>query len=98
VGSAWAESNGLVLGQLKVADKSNEITAVPELLRALELSGCIVTTDAMGCQDKIAKEIIEADADYVLALKGNHETLHQEIKSFLDATLWEQQAARPKGG
>lgn len=95
--SAWAESNGLVLGQLKVADKSNEITAVPELLRALELSGCIVTIDAMGCQRKIAKEIKEADADYVLALKGNQETVHQEVKSFLDATLAEQQASRPKG-
>lgn len=95
--SAWAESNGLVLGQLKVADKSNEITAVPELLRVLELSGCIVTTDAMGCQRKIAKEIIEADADYVLALKGNQETVHQEMKSFMDATLLEQQTPRPKG-
>ena len=68
--SAWAESNGLVLGQLKVSDKSNEITAVPELLRVLELSGCIVTTDAMGCQTKIAKEIIEADANYALEGKG----------------------------
>jgi predicted transposase YbfD/YdcC len=95
--SAWAESNGLVLGQLKVADKSNEITAVPELLRVLELSGCIVTTDAMGCQKKIAKEIIEADADYVLALKGNQETVPEEVKSFLDATLLEQQTPRPKG-
>lgn len=95
--SAWAESNGLVLGQLKVADKSNEITAVPELLRVLELSGCIVTTDAMGCQKKIAKEIIEADADYVLALKGNQETVHQEVKSFLDATLLEQTTPRAKG-
>jgi predicted transposase YbfD/YdcC len=92
--SAWAESNGLVLGQLKVADKSNEITAVPELLRVLELSGCIVTIDAMGCQKKIAKEIIEADADYVLALKGNQETVHEEVKSFLDATLLEQQTPR----
>jgi predicted transposase YbfD/YdcC len=59
------------MGQLKVADKSNEITAAPELLRALELSGCIVTIDTMGCQRKIAKEIKEADAHYVLALKGN---------------------------
>jgi predicted transposase YbfD/YdcC len=65
--SAWAESNGLVLGQLKVNDKNNEITAVPELLRVLELGGCIVTTDAISCQTKIAKEIIEADADYVHA-------------------------------
>ena len=95
--SAWAESNGLVLGQWKVADKSNEITAVPELLRVLELSGCIVTLDAMGCQKKIAQEIIEADADYVLALKGNHETVHEEVKSFLDATLAEPQTPRPPG-
>src|SRR6266436_837306 len=95
--SAWAESNGLVLGQLKVADKSNEITAVPQLLRVLELSGCIVTTDAMGCQKKIAKEIVEADADYVLALKGNQETVHEEVKTFLDAALAEQQAPRPAG-
>jgi predicted transposase YbfD/YdcC len=95
--SAWAESNGLVLGQLKVADKSNEITAVPELLRVLELSGCIVTMDAMGCQKKIAKEIIEADADYVLALKGNHETVHEEVQSFLDATLAELQSSRLPG-
>ena len=95
--SAWAESNGLVLGQLKVADKSNEITAVPELLRVLELSGCIVTLDAMGCQKKIAKEIVEADADYVLALKGNQETVHEEVKSFLDATLLEQQSPRLQG-
>ncbi len=95
--SAWAESNSLVLGQLKVTDKSNEITAVPELLRVLELSGCIVTIDAMGCQRKIAKEVIEADADYVLALKGNQETVHGEVKSFLDATLAEVQAPRPVG-
>jgi predicted transposase YbfD/YdcC len=95
--SAWAESNNLVLGQLKVTDKSNEITAVPELLRVLELSGCIVTLDAMGCQKKIAKEIIEADADYVLALKGNQETVHEEVKSFLDATIAETQASRAPG-
>jgi predicted transposase YbfD/YdcC len=95
--SAWAESNGLVLGQLKVADKSNEITAVPELLRVLELSGCIVTLDAMGCQKKIAREIIEADADYVLALKGNQETVHDEVKSFLEQTIAEHLAPRRRG-
>jgi predicted transposase YbfD/YdcC len=95
--SAWAESNNLVLGQLKVTDKSNEITAVPELLRVLELSGCIVTLDAMGCQKKIAKEIMEADADYVLALKGNQETVHEEVKSFLDATIMETQTSRAPG-
>ena len=95
--SAWAESNGLVLGQLKVADKSNEITAVPELLRVLELSGCIVTIDAMGCQKQIAREIIEADADYVLALKGNQETVHAEVKAFLDSALAERQSPRAVG-
>jgi len=97
--SAWASQNRLVLGQLKVADKSNEITAVPQLLRALELAGCIVTVDAMGCQKKIAQEIIEADADYVLALKGNQETVHAEVKSFLDDAVAQAQAAaaRPRG-
>src|SRR5512137_844797 len=95
--SAWAESNNLVLGQLKVDEKSNEITAVPELLRVLELAGCIVTVDAMGCQKKIAKEILEADADYVLALKGNQETVHEEVKSFLDATIAETPASRAPG-
>jgi predicted transposase YbfD/YdcC len=93
--SAWAESNGLVLGQLKVADKSNEITALPELLRVLELSGCIVTVDAMGCQKKIAQEIVEADADYVLALKGNHETVHEEVKTFLDDAVAQTAQPRP---
>jgi predicted transposase YbfD/YdcC len=90
--SAWAHSNGLVLGQLKVDDKSNEITALPKLLRALELSGCIVTVDAMGTQKQIAKEIKEADADYVMSLKGNHETVHAEVKAFLDAAVAERQA------
>jgi predicted transposase YbfD/YdcC len=92
--SAWAQGNGLVLGQLKVADKSNEITALPHLLRVLELAGCIVTVDAMGCQKAIAKEIIEADADYVLALKGNQERVHEEVKSYLDDAII-QQAAGP---
>src|SRR4029079_8788038 len=82
--SAWAADNGLALGQLKVDDKSNEITAVPKLLRVLELAGCIVTLDAMGCQKEIAKEIKKADADYVLALKGNQGQAHAEIKSYLD--------------
>ena len=95
--SAWAESNGLVLGQLKVSEKSNEITALPELLRVLELSGCIVTVDAMGCQKQIAKEIMEADADYVLAHKGNHETVHEEVKTFLDDLVAETTRPRPVG-
>jgi len=82
--SAWASDNGLVLGQVKVDEKSNEITAVPELLRALDLKGCIVTVDAMGCQKKIARQVVEAGADYALALKGNHEVVHDEVKRFLD--------------
>lgn len=82
--SAWASSAGLVLGQVKVDEKSNEITAVPELLRALKLKGAIVTLDAMGCQKEIAADIIGQGADYVLALKGNHATVHEEVRAFFD--------------
>ena len=82
--SAWATENELTLGQVKVKDKSNEITAIPELLRVLDVAGCIVTIDATGRQKKIAKEIIESDADYVLALKGNHSVAHDEIRTFFD--------------
>jgi hypothetical protein len=90
--SAWAQGNGLVLGQLKVAQKSNEITALPQLLRVLELAGCIVTVDAMGGQKAIAREIIEADADYVLALKGNQEMVPVEVRSYLDDAIVQAQA------
>jgi predicted transposase YbfD/YdcC len=82
--SAWATESGLTLGQAQVAEKSNEITAVPALLRQLELAGCIVTADALHCQKETAREILEADADYVLALKGNQGTAHAEIKAYLD--------------
>jgi len=82
--SAWAVENGLTLGQVKVEDKSNEITAIPELLNLLDLKGCIVTIDAMGCQKKIAKEIMDSDSDYVLALKGNQGTAHKEIQDYFD--------------
>ena len=91
--NAWAAGSGLVLGQRRVDDKSNEITAVPELLRTLELAGCIVTLDAMGCQRRIAREIKEADAEYVLALKGNQGTAHREIKTYLDAAIATQDPA-----
>jgi len=77
--SAWATHNALVLGQVKVDDKSNEITALPALLRLLSLEGCIVTIDAMGCQTDIAQEILAQDADYVLALKENQGTLYQDV-------------------
>lgn len=85
--SAWATESGLLLGQRKVRDKSNEITVVPELLRSLELAGCIVTADALHCQKNIAREIIEADADFVLALKGNQGTAYREVKTFLDDAI-----------
>lgn len=85
--SAWSKSNGLVLGQIKVEEKSNEITAVPKLLKVLELSGCIVTLDAMGCQKKIARDIKKAKADYVLALKGNHGIAHEEVRDYFKDAL-----------
>jgi predicted transposase YbfD/YdcC len=80
--SAWATANGVVLGQRKVDTKSNEITAIPELLDLLALKGCIVTIDAMGCQRAIAQKILDQGADYVLALKGNQPTLEQAVERF----------------
>ena len=82
--SAWARENGLVLGQVKVDEKSNEITAIPELIRALNLAGCIVTIDAMGCQTAIADDIVKSNAEYVLALKGNQGSIHAEVKNFME--------------
>jgi predicted transposase YbfD/YdcC len=81
--SAWASANRLVLGQLKTDDKSNEITAIPELLRLLVIKDCIVTIDAMGCQTEIAQVIVEQEGDYVLALKGNQGRLHQDVQDLL---------------
>ena len=78
--SAWAGSSGLVLGQVKVEAKSNEITALPKLLALLDLAGCVVTTDAMGCQKAIARQITEQGGEYVLALKDNHPLLHDEVR------------------
>ena len=82
--SAWASEASVVLGQVKCEEKSNEITAIPELLKILDLEGCIVTIDAMGCQKEIVKEIVEKKADYVISLKGNQGNLHQDIKDYLD--------------
>jgi predicted transposase YbfD/YdcC len=80
--SAWATANHISLGQVVVDEKSNEITAIPKLLRLLELSGCLVTIDAMGCQTEIAQEVVTAGADYVLAVKANQPTLHDGIIRF----------------
>ncbi|MBK1722821.1 ISAs1 family transposase, partial [Thiocystis violacea] len=82
--SAWGSRNRLVLGQEATEEKSNEITAIPKLLELLELKGCIVTIDAMGCQTKIAEQIIEQGGDYVLGLKGNQSTLRDEVEDFFD--------------
>jgi predicted transposase YbfD/YdcC len=80
--SAWATANHISLGQVIVDQKSNEITAIPKLLELLDVSGCLVTIDAMGCQTEIAGKIIEAKADYVLAVKANQPTLHDGIVEF----------------
>jgi predicted transposase YbfD/YdcC len=80
--SAWSARQRLVLGQTKVAEKSNEITAIPDLLDLLTLKGATVTIDAMGCQKEIAKKIKDKEADYVLALKGNQGTLQQDVELF----------------
>jgi predicted transposase YbfD/YdcC len=82
--SAFANGLGLALGQVKTAEKSNEITAIPELLDALLLKGCIVTIDAMGCQTAIAAKILEKESDYVLAVKNNQPTLAQAIEGFFN--------------
>jgi len=82
--SAFSSANGLVLGQLKVDDKSNEITAVPELLKLLILEGTIVTTDALNCQKEIAATIVEQGADYVLALKENHPNLYADVELYFN--------------
>ena len=84
--SAWAQKNSLVLGQVKVADRSNEITAIPRLLSMLEVAGCIVTIDAMGCQKEIAAKIAESGADYVLSVKKNQPQLYEDIaETFTDS-------------
>jgi predicted transposase YbfD/YdcC len=88
--SAWATMNHISLGQVVVDAKSNEITAIPKLLEMLEISGSIVTIDAMGCQTEIARKIIDGGADYCLAVKGNQPTLHQGIIDFFNAHMEEE--------
>lgn len=82
--SAWASFNQVILGQLKTEEKSNEITAIPYLLKLLDISGCIITIDAMGTQKNIAKTIIDQGADYILAVKDNHKGLHEQAVLFFD--------------
>jgi predicted transposase YbfD/YdcC len=85
--SVWASEYGLSLGQTACAEKSNEITAIPELLRLVDIRGAIITVEAMGAQRAIAEQIIAGGADYVLALKGNQETLHQAVSDHIDEQL-----------
>jgi predicted transposase YbfD/YdcC len=85
--SVWASELGLTLGQVACAEKSNEITAIPELLRLVDIKGAIITIDAMGTQKAIAEQIVDQGADYVLALKGNQETLHQAVIDYIDKQI-----------
>lgn len=82
--SAWASEQRLVLAQMKVEDKSNEITAIPALLELLDLTGAIITIDAMGTQTAIAQKIIDKKANYILALKANHPTLYHQVKAWFE--------------
>ncbi len=82
--SAWACQNSMVIGQVKTQDKSNEITAIPELLRLLDIKDTIVTIDAMGCQKKIAQQITDQGADYVFNLKGNQSSMHDDVKQVME--------------
>jgi predicted transposase YbfD/YdcC len=96
--SAWASKKNLVLGQVKTDEKSNEITAIPTLIETLDLTGCTVAIDAMGCQKKIAENIVVAGADYVLGLKGNQTNLHDDVKLYFDnETVSETTVTREKG-
>jgi len=88
--SAWASESGVLLGQRQIDEKSNEITAVPELLKLLFIKGCIVTVDALNCQKDIARTVIDREADYVFALKANHPQLHQDVIDWFD---WARQRA-----
>jgi predicted transposase YbfD/YdcC len=88
--SAWASQSRIVLGQRKVNEKSNEITAIPELLRVLDLAGAVVSIDAMGCQTAIAEQIVEQQGDYVLALKGNQGNLHEDVEQLFDHARQQQ--------
>jgi predicted transposase YbfD/YdcC len=88
--SAWSEKNNMCFGQVKVSDKSNEITAIPKLLELLDIEGATVTTDAMGTQYKIGDQIVENKGNYLLALKGNKGEFYDDIKLFLETNLQDE--------
>ena len=94
--SAWATENQLVFAQIQTEEKSNEITAIPALLEQIAIQGCIITIDAMGCQYEIAEKIVKKEADYVFSLKGNQESLHEEVKEYWDMLDFEKSAAQAK--
>ena len=83
--NAWSVENRLVLGQLAVEEKSNEITAIPQLMDMLDLKGCVVTADALNCQKTVAAKAVEKKADYILALKGNHPVFFEEVRMYMDS-------------
>jgi len=85
--SAWCQQNHLVLGQLATEEKSNEITAIPKLLELLDIKNATVSIDAMGCQKNIAQKILDGGGDYLLAVKDNHKTLHEDIRFYLDEAI-----------
>ena len=95
--SAWAADNGVVLGQEKVGKKSNEIKAIPKLIQALDLEGCVVTIDAMGCQHKIVETIVKNKADFVICVKKNQKKLYNEIKSWFDAVDFDGYCIKGRG-
>lgn len=90
--SAWSSDNRLVLGQVRVDEKSNEITAIPVLLDLLDVKGCLVTVDALGCQTAIADKIVAEEADYVLACKGNQERIHTDVQHLFTELFSQEQA------
>jgi len=94
--SAWATENQLVFAQVQTEEKSNEITAIPELLEQIAIAGCIVTIDAMGCQYEIADKIVKKEADYVFSLKGNQETLHDAVEEYWGMLDFNKPAAQAK--
>lgn len=91
--SAWASKNQLVLGQIRTEEKSNEITAIPELLDMIDVAGAIVTIDAMGCQKNIAKKVIDEEADYVFGLKGNQSSMHEDVKLYFKEIIDDRSSA-----